>query len=105
MRTFNLHKQKPMKTTETTITPFPREIPFKLPYGTLNKGKVEISNIARGSSVGHIAYYVHPSDNGGKELREIVTLRQGEKYVHRYTGDTRRAMDMIFATMQEENNE
>jgi hypothetical protein len=100
MRTFNLHKHKPMKTTETLITPWPTEIPHKLPLGTFAKAKREIANVGRSTATGHIAYYVHPSDNGGRELREIVTLHHGKKYVHRYQGDTRRAMDMILAVLQ-----
>jgi hypothetical protein len=100
MRTFNLHKQKPMQTIETIVTPWPREIPHKLPHGTFARAKREIANVGRSTATGHIAYYVHPSDNGGKELREIVTLHNGSKYIHRYQGDTRRAMDMILAVLQ-----
>jgi hypothetical protein len=100
MRTFNLHNQKPIKQMETLITPWPTEIPHKLPFGTFARAKREIANVGRSTATGHIAYYIHPSDNGGRELREIVTLHHGKKYVHRYQGDTRRAMDMILAVLQ-----
>jgi hypothetical protein len=84
------------------ITPWPREIPHALPYGTLRRGKMEIGRVERGTHMGHVAYYVHPSDNGGQEVREIVTLHNGIKHVHRYGGDTRRAMDMIYASLTKE---
>ncbi len=71
----------------TCITPHPSEIPLRL--------KMEYRRVEYGAGMGQVAYVVHPSNNHGKRVDEIVTYWHGKKFVHRFSGDARRAMEMV----------
>lgn len=75
----------------TSIEPWPKE----LPHGK----KMEMRRVENGTNLGQIAYVLHPSNNYGEAIFELVTHHHGRKYVHRFDGDIKRAMDMVRATL------
>jgi hypothetical protein len=72
---------------DTCITPHPSEISQQI--------KMEYRRQEWGSNLGQVAYVVRPSNNYGTRIDEIVTYWHGKKYVHRFFGDVRRAMEMV----------